>query len=455
MEKLIDISYLVAAVMFIFGLKMLSSPTTARRGNLIASLGMAIAIIATLLSQKILSYELIIIGMVVGSAIGVFFALKVKMTEMPQLVGLLNGFGGFASALVSISEFLRRSAEGTTLELSFTISVALGILIGFVTFTGSLIAAGKLQGVVKEKPVVFPGNQFVNAILFLGAIATGILLAVTLDKTWIMVLSVISLVFGVLLVLPIGGADMPVVISLLNSFSGLAATAAGFVLSNIGLIISGTLVGASGAILTNIMAKAMNRSLFNILFGAFGATVEAGVGKRSVKRYTAEDAAIVLDSANLIIIVPGYGMAVAQAQHAVRELTKLLEERGKTVKFAIHPVAGRMPGHMNVLLSEADIPYSQQFTLEEINPEFEYADVALVVGANDVINPAAKKPGSPIYGMPILEVEKAKTIMIIKRSLSPGFAGIDNELFYKDKTMMVFGDAKEMVTQITQALKNL
>ena len=452
LEKIIDISYLVAAVLFIFGLKLMSSPTTARKGNFVSSFGMLIAIIFTLLSQKIVDYSFIVAGLVVGALVGTFLALKVKMTEMPQLVGLLNGFGGIASALVAISEFLKEAGKNAPPD--FLITVGLSVLVGVVTFTGSMIAAGKLHGVVSERPVIIPGGKFLNAVLFVIALVLiGVILA-TENRPALWGLVGVSALFGITMVLPIGGADMPVVISLLNSMSGIAAAMAGFVLENLGLVISGSLVGSAGAILTNIMAKAMNRSLPNILFGAFGAKVEK-IEKRTVKRYTPEDAAVVLDSANLVIIVPGYGMAASGAHYAVKELVKVLQERGKEVKFAIHPVAGRMPGHMNVLLSEADIPYELQYTLEEINPEFEYADVALVIGANDVINPAARKPGSPIYGMPILEVDKAKTIIVIKRSLAPGFAGIDNEIFYLDKTMMVFGDAKEMVTQITQALQNL
>lgn len=455
--QILQIIYLVSAVLFILGLKMLASPVTARRGNLISAIGMLIAILATLLSKDIISYRLAIAGIVIGAVVGSFIAITVKMTAMPQMVGVLNGFGGIASALVAIVEFLRTQPESLT--TSFTISVILSILIGLVTFTGSMVAAGKLQGIVPGRPIVFPYNQLMNMLLLGVIIVLGSMLVIHPDKLHILIMLIsLSSILGILTVIPIGGADMPVVICLLNSYSGLAASATGFVLHNIGLIITGALVGASGIILTGIMLRAMNRSVTNVLFGAFGTegAVLSGAEKRNVKSYSPEDAAIVLDSAQLVIIVPGYGMAVSQAQHAVRDLANVLEKKGITVKYAIHPVAGRMPGHMNVLLAEANVPYSKQFTMEEINPEFEHCDVALVIGANDVVNPAAKnQKHSPIYGMPILEVDKAKTVMVFKRSLNPGFAGIDNELFYLDRTMMIFGDAKESISQVTQALKAL
>lgn len=456
-EHIIQLSYLLSAVLFILGLKMLSSPATARRGNIVASSGMLIAIVVTLLSKEVLSYKLVMIGLVTGSIIGAVLALTVKMTAMPQMVGILNGFGGIASALVAISEFLRSTSNMQ--DTVFLVTVFLSILIGMVTFSGSMIAAGKLQGIVPGRPIVFRYNQIVNMLLLIMEIITGILFIINPANIWYFwIITIIAFVLGILTVIPIGGADMPVVICLLNSYSGLAASATGFVIQNMVLIISGALVGASGIILTGIMLKAMNRSVFNVLFGAFGTegAVLEEAKRRTVKRYTPEDAAVVLDSARLVIIVPGYGMAVSQAQHAVRELANLLESRGITVKYAIHPVAGRMPGHMNVLLAEANVPYSQQFTMDEINPEFEHCDVALVIGANDVVNPAARnQKNSPVYGMPILDVDKARTVMVFKRSLNPGFAGIDNELFYLDRTMMIFGDARESISQVTQELKAL
>jgi len=456
-QQIIDIAYLIAAVLFIFGLKMLCSPSTARKGNFISSVGMLIAIIFTLSSKGILSFSLIIIGLLIGSFLGALLAITVKMTAMPQMVGILNGFGGLASALVAIAEWIRKRQYFADMENSFVFTVFLSILIGLVTFTGSVVAAAKLQGLIPGRPIVFRGNQLLNIILLIITIGFGIALIQHSNLGWLLIpIIAIASVLGVLTVIPIGGADMPVVICLLNSYSGLAASATGFVLSNMVLIISGALVGASGIILTGIMCKAMNRSVMNVLIGGFGvdeATAKASIGK-TVRNYTPEDAAIVLGAAKLVIIIPGYGMAVSQAQHAVRDLANLLQKMNIEVKYAIHPVAGRMPGHMNVLLAEADVPYSQQYTMDEINPEFEHCDVALVIGANDVINPAAhKQPGSPIYGMPILEAEKARTIIICKRSLAPGFAGIDNELFYLEKTMMLFGNAKDTIMRITQALK--
>ncbi len=436
---------------------MLSSPATAKRGNILASAGMLIAIVTTLFSKEVLSYKLVFAGLIIGSIIGAFIAITVKMTAMPQMVGFLNGFGGIASALVAISEFLRSDSHQG--DLIFLITVFLSILIGMITFSGSMIAGGKLQGIVPGRPVVFRFNQIINMLLLVIEIIIGILFILYPENTvYLGLLIAIAFILGILTVIPIGGADMPVVICLLNSYSGLAASATGFVIQNIVLIISGALVGASGIILTGIMLRAMNRSVKNVLFGAFGTegAVLEETKMRMVKHYTPEDAVIVLESARLVIIVPGYGMAVSQAQYAVRDLAKVLEGRGVTVKYAIHPVAGRMPGHMNVLLAEANVPYSQQFTMDEINHEFEYCDVALVIGANDVVNPAARsQKNSPIYGMPILNVDKAKTVMVFKRSLNPGFAGIDNELFYLENTMMIFGDAKESISAVTQALKGL
>lgn len=455
-ENIINLSYLISAILFIVGLKMLSSPKSARRGNFYSAIGMLLAICATLLDKNIVSYQLIIIGILVGSAIGTFLAIVVKMTEMPQMVGLLNGFGGLASALVGLSEYVKYYPS---INLYNILTIILTVIIGAITFSGSLVAYGKLQGIVSGQPITYPFQKTLNLLQFFIAILASVFLLIYPDRfIWFIVIAAICLVLGILLVMPIGGADMPVVISLLNSYSGMAACAAGFVLSNYCLIITGALVGASGMILTHIMCKAMNRSLANVMFGAFG-KVEAQGGNLSkanitVQGYSPEDASIVLESASLVIIVPGYGLAVAQAQHNVRELADHLEKKGVEVKYAIHPVAGRMPGHMNVLLAEANVPYEKLYEMDTINPEFERADVALVIGANDVTNPAAKNnPKSPIYGMPILEVEKAKTVIFSKRSMAPGFAGIENELFLMPKTMMLFGDARDTVVKLVNLLK--
>jgi len=459
----IQISYLVASALFILGLKQLGSPATARRGNTLAAIGMLIAIGVTLLDQHILSYQMILIGIILGSVIGTVMARTVAMTDMPQMVGLLNGFGGLASALVAIGEFWRILSTGADASIDVTLTIILSVLIGGVTFTGSLLAFVKLQGLITGTPITFPFQQPFNLTLFGGfLVASGYLLFDPSNLPVFLGISGVSLLIGILLVLPIGGADTPVVISLLNSFSGLAASAAGFVLMNNMLIIAGALVGASGLILTQIMCKGMNRSLANVLFSAFGqATQEggstAGAAQTKVaKPIDAEEAAMMLGYARSVVIVPGYGMAVAQAQHSVRELSDQLEKLGVEVKYAIHPVAGRMPGHMNVLLAEANVPYPQLYDMEDINPEFENVDVALVIGANDVVNPAARHDsGSPIYGMPILEVDRAKHTIVIKRGLNPGFSGIENELFFKDKTMMLFGSAKEMVNKLVSGVKEL
>lgn len=456
-ENLINLSYLISAVLFIIGLKMLSSPKTARAGNFYSALGMLIAIVATLFEKEIISYQFIIIGLLVGSIIGAFISVTVKMTEMPQMVGLLNGFGGLASTLVGVAEYIKQYPNLNFYETS---TIILTIAIGAITFSGSMVAYGKLQGIVSGQPITYPFQKIFNLLQFLVVIGGSIFLLFHPESyIWFIVIGVIAFILGILLVLPIGGADMPVVISLLNSYSGMAGCAAGFVLSNYCLIITGALVGASGIILTQIMCKAMNRSLTNVMFGAFGKKVEeassVGTSKQiAVQGYTPDDASIVLESASLVIIVPGYGLAVAQAQHNVRELAEILEKKGVEVKYAIHPVAGRMPGHMNVLLAEANVPYDKLYEMDVINPEFERADVALVIGANDVTNPAAKNNSkSPIYGMPILEVEKAKTIIFLKRSMAPGFAGIENELFLLPKTMMLFGDAKDTVVKLVNLLK--
>ena len=468
MEKLfIDIAYLVAAVCFIYGLKMLSHPKTARNGNRLASIGMLIAIIATVLLGGIgLNFKMIAIAMIFGSIIGAFFAIKVEMTQMPQLVAIFNGFGGAASALVASAEFLKnyKGFENDP-SLLLIISIVLSLLIGTLTFTGSFIAFGKLQGIVTTKPVTFSGQQILNGILAIIMIVAAFMIpAYGINSFYIIV--ALSALLGILLVIPIGGADMPVVISLLNSYSGIAAAMTGFVLvssnpsAGNALIICGSLVGASGMILTQIMCKGMNRSLANVIFGAVGGDDiggSAGEGKQlNIKSYSTEEAAMIFDAAEKIIIVPGYGLAVAQAQHAVREVAEFLEGKGKNVLYAIHPVAGRMPGHMNVLLAEANISYEQLKDLDEINPEFEDCDVALVLGANDVVNPAARTDkSSPIYGMPILNVDKARTVMVNKRSMNAGFAGIQNELFGYDNTIMIFGDAKDMLTQLLNDLKEL
>jgi len=462
LEKFVDIAYLIAAVSFIYGLKMLSHPRTARNGNIIASVGMLIAIISTVYLGTNLDFKMIIIAMVIGSIIGAFFAIRVEMTQMPQLVAIFNGFGGGASALVASSEFLKtQGVEATSFLIA---SIVLSILIGTLTFTGSFIAFGKLQGLVTTKPVTFPGQQILNALLAITMIAAAIMIPTYGLKAFYLIVG-FSALLGILLVIPIGGADMPVVISLLNSYSGIAAAMTGFVLvqtnpsAGNALIICGSLVGASGMILTQIMCKGMNRSLVNVIFGAVGGEVEgtSSEGKQvNIKSYSTEEAAMIFDAAEKIIIVPGYGLAVAQAQHAVRELAELLEKSGKKVYYAIHPVAGRMPGHMNVLLAEANIPYELLKDLDEINPEFEDCDVALVLGANDVVNPAARSDqGSPIYGMPILNVDKSRTVIINKRTMNTGFAGVQNELFGYDNSIMVFGDAKDMLTKLISDYKEI
>ncbi len=449
-----NLFYLIAAVCFIIGLKRLSHPKTARSGNFIAAAGMLVAIAATLVSSNVLDFRLIAIGLIIGSTVGALFATRVQMTEMPQMVAIFNGFGGGASALVASSEFFTSSSS------PFLI-VCISVLIGTLTFSGSFIAFGKLQGFISGKPIVFKGQQFLNALAFSGII---ILLSInnlgTLDSQSIFYAVVaLSFLLGIGLVVPIGGADMPVVISLLNSYSGVAAAATGFLIDNNGLIISGSLVGASGLILTNIMCKGMNRSLANVIFGAVGLEVTSSDGSQkemNIKSYSTTEAAMIMDAAEKIIIVPGYGLAVAKAQHVAREVADTLEAKGKKVLYGIHPVAGRMPGHMNVLLAEADVSYDLLKDLDEINPEFEDCDVALILGANDVVNPAARHDqSSPIYGMPILDVDKSRTVIINKRSMNPGFAGIQNELFGYDNSIMVFGDAKDMLNDLLKEIKEL
>ena len=458
-DTLLQLVYLLSATLFVFGLKRLGSPATARQGNRMAALAMLIAIVATLVEQEILNWQLIALGIILGSLAGAIAARTVRMTDMPQMVGIFNGLGGGASGVVAAAEFFRLG--GGDLGVEAGITILLSTLIGTVTLSGSFIAFGKLQRFISGAPLTFPFSRTLNAVLFV-AILVIAAMQVTggATVTMYLVLTGLALVLGILLVTPIGGADMPVVISLLNSYSGLAASAAGFVLGNMILIISGALVGAAGLILTNLMCKAMNRSLANVAFGAFGAAdstggrITPGEGK-SVRDVDAEQAAMVLAYAQSVIVVPGYGLAVAQAQHDIRKLSDLLQERGVTVKFAIHPVAGRMPGHMNVLLAEADVPYTQLFDLDEINDEFSTTDVALIVGANDVVNPDARDPSSVIAGMPILDVDRARNVIVMKRSLSPGFAGIDNPLFYLDRTMMFFGDAKGSMVDLVRETKEV
>jgi len=442
---------------------MLSHPKTARNGNIIASAGMLLAIITTIYLGKLdISLTMLGIAILIGTIIGVFFAVKVEMTQMPQLVAIFNGFGGGASALVASSEFLKIGLEP---NLFLLISIILSVLIGTLTFTGSFIAFGKLQGLITTKPVTFIGQQPLNALIAIMLITFAFFIPSYGINAFYVIIG-LSALLGILLVIPIGGADMPVVISLLNSYSGIAAAMTGFVLVSSGntsagnaLIICGSLVGASGMILTQIMCKGMNRSLANVIFGAVGGEVESTSGEAkqvNIKSYSTEEAAMIFDAAEKIIVVPGYGLAVAQAQHAVREVAEFLEDKGKTVLYAIHPVAGRMPGHMNVLLAEANIPYEQLKDLDEINPEFEDCDVAIVLGANDVVNPAARSDkNSPIYGMPILNVDKARTVIINKRTMNTGFAGVQNELFGYDNSIMVFGDAKDMLIQLLSDLKEL
>ena len=459
-QTAINFTYLVAAVLLIVGIRRLSAPPTARSGNVIAAVGMTIAIVFTFLDRDIDDYWLIAAGMTVGTVVGVASARLVKMTAIPQMVALFNGVGGGAAALVAASEFHRLAPGSGHLAGDDIGAMLFSALIGSISFAGSLVAFAKLQEVLPGRPIVFAAQQVANAALFAAILACGALAGATEDGLWMVLLLVGALLFGMLLVLPIGGADMPVVISLLNAFTGLAAASAGFVLENTALIIGGTLVGASGTLLTILMGRAMNRSLANVLFGAFGAApaggaaVAASTEGKSYREITAEDAAVMLAYANRVVIVPGYGLAVAQAQHAVRELADLLEKRGVDVKYAIHPVAGRMPGHMNVLLAEANVPYPQLFDMEDINPEFARTDVALVIGANDVTNPAARSaPESPIYGMPILNVHEAANVVVLKRSMSPGFAGIDNDLYYNPKTAMLFGDAKSSVEKLVAGVK--
>jgi len=471
LETLVRLLWLAGGAAFVLGLMRMNSPATARNGNLVSAAGMAVAIAGTLVllaaegSINGTGWLIIIVGVAAGGGLGLYTARTVKMTAMPQLVSLFNAVGGGAAALIAIDDYIRLAssqtlAPGNPIPLEVSIPTVLDVVIGSVTFTGSLIASGKLQGLIAGKPILIPGGRIVTAALAaIAVLGAGYLWAGNASVPVLFVVIAAALVFGVTMVLPIGGADMPVVISLLNSFTGTAVAMAGFVIDNPVLIIAGALVGASGAILTKLMADAMNRSVINIMVGGFGGgegTTGATAGPGGeVRAIGIDDAAIQLAYAQNVIVVPGYGLAVAQAQHAVRELADVLEAKGVNVNYAIHPVAGRMPGHMNVLLAEANVPYPQLREMDDINPEFERADVALVVGANDVTNPAARRPGSPVSGMPILDVDHAKSIIVIKRSMGRGYAGIDNELYVNPKTGMLFADAKEGLASLTAAVKAL
>ena len=457
--SVIAVSYIVAAVLFIFGLKQLSSPATARSGNRLAAIGMALALAATLLDRQIISFWTIAIGTLIGAAMGIYFGRTVQMTAMPQMVALFNGMGGATAALVSVAEYLRLSRLGEPIGVGEATSIVLGTAIGAISFTGSLIAFGKLQEILPGRPLQFPLQRLVNGLILVSVVALGVMVVTGSPSSTVWMLFAGALLLGAMFVLPIGGGDMPVVISILNSLTGLAAALTGFVLHNQMLVVAGVLVGASGTLLTLLMSTAMNRSVANVLFGAFGAASSDASSKsasvaRTVRQTTPEDTAIALAYARNVVVVPGYGLAVAEAQHTVRELATDLEKRGVNVKYAIHPVAGRMPGHMNVLLAEANVPYDQLLEMDQVNGQFPQTDVVLVVGANDVVNPAARDdPSSPIYGMPILDVDRARNIIVLKRSMGHGFAGIDNALFYHEKTRMLFGDARQSLTQVGQALK--
>ena len=453
-------AYIVAAVLFIVGLKQLGSPATARNGNRLSALAMLVAVVATIVGKDIASWEWILGGVIVGSGIGAISARRVQMTSMPQLVAVFNGFGGAASAVVAAAELIRLIDANKEIAENVSITIMASVIVGGVTLTGSFIAYGKLQGLVPTRPLLLPIRNVINVGLLITMIASTVWLVADPSITPFLIAAGTALALGILVVIPIGGADMPVVIALLNSYSGIAGAATGFVLDNNILIIAGSLVGASGLILTRIMTKAMNRSLANVMLGGFG--VEDGAGAsggdddRPVRSIQPDDAATILGYAQSVIFVPGYGLAVAQAQHQVRELADLLKDRGIRVSYAIHPVAGRMPGHMNVLLAEANVPYDELRDLDQVNSEFQRTDVAVVIGANDVTNPSARTDkSSPIYGMPILNVDQAQSVIVMKRSMSSGFAGVQNELFFLDRTMMLFGDAKDSVEKITSEVKDL
>lgn len=458
-EILINLVYVVAAVLFILGLKLLGSPASARKGNLISASGMFIAVVVTLLDQNIVEFQYIIAGIVIGGLIGAVVARSVAMTSMPEMVALFNGFGGLASLFVGWAALAIAllSATATNPVTLFTlVTIFLSILIGGLTFTGSLLAYGKLSEKISGRAFVYSGQRIVNSAILIGVlVCAALFIQDPSNQNWLYLAVGLSLVLGVMFVLPIGGADMPVVIALLNSFSGIAAAAAGFAIGNILLIVAGSLVGASGIILTNIMCKAMNRSLSNVLFSGFGAVKTSSgpaLEQGEVQAMSAEDAYYVLEAATSVVVIPGYGMAVAQAQHVVKELQEILEKNGAEVVYAIHPVAGRMPGHMNVLLAEADVPYDLLLEMDQINPRMEMFDVAIVIGANDVVNPAAREiESSPIYGMPVINADQARTVFVLKRSMASGFAGIDNPLFFKDNTRMLFGDAKETLGNLVKS----
>jgi NAD(P) transhydrogenase subunit beta len=456
----IRIAYLVAAICFIIALKGLSGPKTARTGNLVGAAGMALAVGMTFATPSLSRFGLMAGAMAIGVVIGFPAARLVKMTAMPQMVAAFNGVGGGAAALIAVAEFVK--ATPGSLAVYQVVEVLFGAIVGSISFSGSAVAFAKLQELMTGRPVTYPGQQVMNGIVGAGILGLGVTACVTPHDWLIAVIGILGLLFGIAFVLPIGGADVPVLISLLNSFTGLAVAASGFVLHSVVLVVAGTLVGASGTLLTRMMSAAMGRSLPNILFSAFGSVITASTGAdgtggdRTVKSASAEDIAVLLAYSQKVIIVPGYGLAVAQAQHTVRELADLLQARGVQVFYAIHPVAGRMPGHMNVLLAEANVPYDELKEMDDANPEFSTADVALVVGANDVVNPAAKNsPGSPIYGMPILSVDDAQNVVFLKRSMRPGFAGIDNELLFDPKTTLLFGDAKDSLTKLVAAVKAL
>ena len=445
-ELLANLSYIVSAALFIFGLKMLGSPATARRGNMFSSLGMLIAVVAGLTAEGIVSYEYIAGGMVIGTIIGALAARLVGMTSMPEMVALFNGSGGAASLLVGWA-----TLYGGGIETFTAVTILLAILIGGLTFTGSIIAYAKLSEVMNSAAIVFKGQRFVNSLVLAGIVYAAYMFCLDpqADSQWLYVTLGLALLLGIMAVIPIGGADMPVVISLLNSYSGIAACAAGFAINNNILIVAGSLVGASGIILTNIMCKAMNRSLANVLFSGFGAVKQGKAIEGEIKPVSVEDAYYLFEAASNVCFVPGYGMAVAQAQHVVKELGEILEANGCEVSYAIHPVAGRMPGHMNVLLAEADVPYEQLVEMDEINPRIENVDIAVVIGANDVVNPSAREDeDSPIYGMPIINVDQARTVFVLKRSMASGFSGVDNPLFFGENTRMLFGDAKESISGV-------
>ena len=441
-----NLAYIVSAVLFVFGLKMLGSPATARRGNMLSSIGMLIAVVAGLSAEGIVDYKLIAIGMVVGAIIGASAARLVAMTSMPEMVALFNGSGGVASLLVGWGTLYNSDVSTFT-----AVTIVLAILIGGVTFTGSFIAWGKLSETIGSAAVVFTGQRVFNSLLLVALLGSSFMLCLdpSPESAWFWAVLALSLLLGVMAVIPIGGADMPVIISLLNSYSGIAACAAGFAINNNILIVAGSLVGASGIILTNIMCKAMNRSLANVLFSGFGALKQGKAIEGEVKPLSVEDAYYILEAASNVCFVPGYGMAVAQAQHVVKELGEILEKNGAEVSYAVHPVAGRMPGHMNVLLAEADVPYEQLVEMDEINPRIENVDVAIVIGANDVVNPSARRDAdSPIFGMPIINVDLARTVFVLKRSMASGFSGVDNPLFFGENTRMLFGDAKESISGV-------